>query len=193
VSDLPVITLVPSKEICSFGECIAPPGHGILQLLSWKCLLCSCLQGFSKITFLKTYIRWLDFVIYGQNMSMISFMPFDDLLKLIKTPSRLRIGLGKNNNGYPTVVENRLLDVSCLHWILVVKESGKTNSWEGIMEVRNKFSVDVFSSKVDEHIVLLWEFVWRGGIIHGKELMRGHQEAEENSILQDTEGEECIL
>jgi len=34
MSDLPVIALIPSKEICSFGECVAPPGHAMLQLFS---------------------------------------------------------------------------------------------------------------------------------------------------------------
>jgi len=55
-------------------------------------------------------------------------VPFDDLLKLKKTPSRLRIGFGKNNNYYPTEVENRLLDVRWLGCILVVKESSEPSS-----------------------------------------------------------------
>jgi len=145
-----VIALIPSKEICSFGECVAPPGHGLVQFLSRKCLLCSCFEGLSKITLLKTYIRWLNFVIHGQNMSAISFLPFNDLLKLMKTPSRLRIGSRENNNCYPTAIETRFLDVCWLDCILVVKESGEANSREGIIEMRNKFPLkNIFSSKVD--------------------------------------------
>jgi len=40
----------------------------------------------------------------------------------------------------------------------MVKESGEPNSREGRIEMRNKFSLDVFSIKIDEHIVHLWEF-----------------------------------
>ena len=120
MSDLPVVAIIPSKEICSFGDCVTPPRHGMLQFLCWKCLVCSCSEGFSKITLLKTYIGRLNFVIYGQNMSVISFVPFNDLLKLMKTPSRLGIGFGENNNCYPTQIENRLLDVHRLYCIVVV-------------------------------------------------------------------------
>ena len=61
------------------------------------------------ITLLKMNIRWLNFVIYGQNMSGISLVPLNDLMKLMKTPSRLRIGFRENNNCYPTKIENRLM------------------------------------------------------------------------------------
>ena len=91
-------------------------------------------------------------------MSAISLVPFDDLLKLIKTPSRLRIGFGENNNCYTTEIENRLLEVNWVVCIGVVKESGEANSREGRIEMRNKFPLDVFSIKVDEHIVHLREF-----------------------------------
>ena len=130
----------------------------MLHFLSGECLLSSCFEGFSKITLLKTYIRWLNFVIYGQNMSAISFVPFNDLLKLIKTPSRLRIGFGENNKCDATEIENRLLDVRWVDCILVVKESGETNSREGRTKMRNKFPLDVFSTKVYQHIVDQWEF-----------------------------------
>jgi len=39
-----------------------------------------------------------------------------------------------------------------------VKESGEANSREGRIEMRDKFPLDVFSTKVEEHIVHLWEF-----------------------------------
>ena len=91
-------------------------------------------------------------------MSAISFMPFNDLLKLMKTPSRLRIGCGENNNGYTRVIENRLLGVKWVVCIGVVKESGEANSREGRIEMRNKCPLDVFSIEVDEHIVHSWEF-----------------------------------
>jgi len=86
-------------------------------------------------------------------MSAISLVPFDDLLKLMKTPSRFRIGFGENNNCYPTQIETRFLDVCWVHCIVVGKESSETNSTEGRMEMRNKFPLDVFSIKVDQHIV----------------------------------------
>jgi len=85
-------------------------------------------------------------------------VPFDDLLKLIKTPRRLRIGFGENNNGYTREIENRLLDVNWVECIGMVKEGGEANSREGRIEMRNKFPLDVFSIKVYEHIVHLWEF-----------------------------------
>jgi len=85
-------------------------------------------------------------------------VPFDDLLKLMKTPSRLRIGFGKNNNCYPTEIENRLLDVRWVECIGVVKESGEANSREGRIEMRHKLPLDVFSIEVYDHIVLPWEF-----------------------------------
>jgi len=44
-------------------------------------------------------------------MSAKSLVPLNDLLKLMKTPSRLRICFGENNYYYPTQIENRLLDV----------------------------------------------------------------------------------
>jgi len=113
----------------------------------------SCYEGFSKITFLKTYIRWLNFVIYRQNMSTIGFVPFNDLLKLMKTAGRLRIGFGENNYYYLTHIQNRFFDIHILHCILVVKESGDSNRSEDRVEMRNKFPADVFSSKVDEHII----------------------------------------
>jgi len=91
-------------------------------------------------------------------MSAISLVPFNDLLKLMKTPLRLRIGCGENNNCYTRVIENRLLDVRLVVCIGVVKESGKANSREGRIEMRNKFPLDFFSIEVDEHIVLPWEF-----------------------------------
>jgi len=168
VGDLPVIPLIPSKEICSFGECVAPTGHAMLQLLSWKCLLCSFVEGFSKMTLLKTYIRWLNLVIYGQNMSTISFVPFNDLLKLVKTPSRLRIGFGENNYCYPTQIENMFFDVHPLYCIFLVKESGETKSWEGIIEMWNKFITNFFSIKVDENIIHPWEFGSRRDDFHGR-------------------------
>ena len=120
--------------------------------------MCRFFESFTKITHLKTYIRWLNFVINGQNMSAISFVPFNDLLKLMKTPSRLRIGFGENNNCYTREIENRLLDVNWVVCIGVVKESGEANSREGRIEMRHKFPLDVFSSKVDEYIVHPWEF-----------------------------------
>jgi len=172
VSDLPVITLIPSKEICSFGDCVTPPGHAMLQFLCWKCLVCSYSEGISKVTLLKTYIRWLSFVIYGQNMSGISFVPFNDLLKLMKAPSRFRICFGENNNCYPTEIQNRFLDVHWhWHWlycIVVVKESSESNRREGRIEMRNKFPADVFSSEVDEHIIHQWEFGSWWGKFHGR-------------------------
>jgi len=161
-SDLPVIALIPPKEICSFG------GNGILQLLSWECLVCSSFEGFSKITLLKRYIRWLNFVINGQNMSAISLVPLDDLLKLMKTPSRFRICFGENNNCYPTHIQNRLLDVHWLLCIFMVKESSEANSREGRIEMRNKFPFDVFFIKVDQHIVHPWKFGWWRGEFHGR-------------------------
>ena len=110
------------------------------------------------MTLLKTYIGWLNFVILGQNMSAIGLVPFNDVLKLMKRPSRLRIGFGENNNCDATEIENRLLDVSWVDCILVVKESGEANSREGRIKMRNKFPLDVFSTKVYQHIVHLWEF-----------------------------------
>jgi len=91
-------------------------------------------------------------------MSAISSVPFDDLLKLMKTPSILRIGFSENNNCYPTEIENRLLDVKWVVCIGVVKESGEAKSGEDRIEMRNKCPLDVFSIKVDEHIVHLREF-----------------------------------
>jgi len=91
-------------------------------------------------------------------MSGIRFVPFNDLLKLTKTPCRLRIGFGKNNNGYPTEIETRFLDLHLLHCVLLMKESGESNRSESRIEMRNKFSADFFSSEVDEHIVHLWQF-----------------------------------
>jgi len=85
-------------------------------------------------------------------------VPFDDLLELMKTPLRLRIGCGENNNGYTRVIENRLLDVKWVECIGVVKESGEANSREGRIEMRNKFPLNVFSIKVYEHIIHPWEF-----------------------------------
>jgi len=91
-------------------------------------------------------------------MSAVRLVPFNDLLELIKTPSRLRIGFGENNNRYPTEIENRLLDVMWVVCTGVVKESGEANSREGRIEMRNKFPLDVFSIEVDEHIIHPWEF-----------------------------------
>jgi len=153
-----MIAVIPSKETCSFCQCVAPSGHSMFQLLSCKCLLCSCFEGFSKITLLKSYIRWLNFVIYWQNMSTISLVPFDNLFKLMKTPSRLRIGFGENNYCYPTKMENRLLDVHWLNCIFVVKKSCDSDDGEGRIEMGNKFLTDVFSMKVDEYIEHQWEF-----------------------------------
>jgi len=89
-------------------------------------------------------------------MFAISLVPLNDLLKLMKTPSRLGICLGENNYCYPTQIENRF--VHWFHSIVVVKESGESNSREDRIEMRNKFPADVFSVEVDEHIVLSWEF-----------------------------------
>jgi len=86
-------------------------------------------------------------------MSTISFMPFNDLLKLMKTPGRLRIGFGENNYYYLTQIQNRFFDIHFLHCILVVKECGDSNRSENRIEMRNKFPANVFSGKVDEHIV----------------------------------------
>jgi len=80
-------------------------------------------------------------------------VPFDDLVKPKKTPSRLRIGFGENNNGYTTKIENRLLEVNWVVCIGVVKESGEGNSREGRIEMRHKFPLDVFSIIVYDHIV----------------------------------------
>ena len=91
-------------------------------------------------------------------MSAVSLVPFNDLLELIKTPSRLRIGFGENNNRYPTEIENRLLDVKWVVCIGVVKESGEANSREGRIEMRNKSPLDVFSIKVYEHMIHPWQF-----------------------------------
>ena len=63
------------------------------------------------MTLLKTHIRWLNFVINGENMSGISLVALDDLLKLMKTPSRFRIAFGENNNCYPAQIENRWFEV----------------------------------------------------------------------------------
>ena len=64
-------------------------------------------------------------------MSAISFVPFNDVLKLIKRSSRLRIGFGENNNCDATEIENRVLDVRWVDCIPVVKESGESNSRQG--------------------------------------------------------------
>jgi len=82
-------------------------------------------------------------------------MPFDDLLKLMKAPSGLRVGCGENNYCYPTIIQNRFLDVFWRHWhcIIVMKESGESNRGESRIEMRNKFPTDVVSGKVDEDIV----------------------------------------
>jgi len=68
-------------------------------------------------------------------MSAITLVALDDLLKLMKTPSRFRIGFGKNNNCYPTQIQNRFLDLHSLHCILVVKESGESNSRKDRIEM----------------------------------------------------------
>ena len=57
-------------------------------------------------------------------MSAISFMPFNDLLKLMKTPSRLRIEFGENNNCYTTEIENRLLEGN---WVVFI--GGGEGKW----------------------------------------------------------------
>jgi len=128
----------------------------------------SCYECFSEITLLKTYIRWLNFVVYRQNMSAISFVPLNDLLKLMKTPGRLRIGFGENNYYYLTHIQERFFELRFLNYTLMVKESGDSNRSEDKIEMINKFPKNVFFRKVDEHIVHPLGFGWWRRWFHGR-------------------------